>query len=214
MGGHVAQRDAVAEHQVNPEQGTGGFRPLPGAVAAFPRQLQAGFVIELIGPAPGVGHMDDVVPGILDPLTKRHRPDHAGGEFDQPELVVELGVEQDRAVEPRGVGPVTRDERGRRRVRRRVDVVAEGEAGLVVPINMLGIHPRDEASGGLHKLAGLVQVGLAQPRELEPVGVVTIGAREVFVILADNREAAVLDLKLGQSSAGLACDQGGAGDQV
>ena len=56
-----------------------GFRPLPGAITAFPGKLQAGFVVKLVGPAVGMRNVDHVVPGILDFLAQGGGTDDAHG---------------------------------------------------------------------------------------------------------------------------------------
>ena len=196
MGRDVPDRDAVAQDQVGNRDDAARRMPDLGAVPAFPRDLETGFVAELVRPALGVGHVDDVVPAVLDLFAEGRGADDAGGNLDEPELVLALRVEQDRAVQPAGVGAVVLDQRGRLGVDRRVDVVAEGEPDLVVPVHRRRVHPGQHARSELDELLRLVEVGFAQPRELEAVGVVAVGAGKVFVVLTDHRDGPVADAEL------------------
>jgi hypothetical protein len=81
-----------------------------------------------------------------------------------------------------------------------------------VPVDVLGIHPRDEAGGELHELLRLVEVRFAEPYELEAVGVVAVGAGEVLVVLGDDRERAVPDLEFRQQGI-VGCERAGAEQQ-
>jgi len=176
-----------------------------GAVFAFVGELEAGLVVELVGPAIGVRGADQVVKIVLRLPAERAGADQARGDFEgvepadrpraggeNPRCAVDL--ERRAGVEPRGVGAVAGQIGRRVGVGRGVEILTEREAELVVAARR---HELAEGAGellerGRHRLIGeTLQVG-GEEGEFETVGVVAIGAGEIFVVLrveSDGPEA-------------------------
>ena len=192
VGADVSEREAVASEEVGGKIRRGPEVEAEQAVAAFPAEDEAGFVVELVIPAVGVGDADDVVKTVLRLSAECGAADHAEGEFEGAEgfAVERFGLEVDRGVEPAGVGAVVgvgRDEIG---VSRGVDVLSEGDAGFVVEARGVVTERGDVARDVADEVGRFVEAGGAEEGELEAVGVVAVGAGEVFVVLGDEGEGA------------------------
>ncbi len=197
VGEDVAQREARVGDEVGSPAGAvavGGE-----AVAPLVDEVHAGLVADLVVPAEGAVHVDDVVETVLEFLAEGGGADDAEVEFEDVEpggAARAVGgaddVQGDAAVEPGGVGAVVGLVGGGPGIDGGVDVLADGEADAV---GAAGGHEfaegfGEKSGGGEDVLAPEVGEVAGEEGDLEAVGVGLVGAGEVFVVLGVEGERA------------------------
>src|SRR5581483_9984157 len=120
----VAQAYAPAADKVEAQAGV-WVGPGEPTITPIVDELHARLVTQLVRPALGMRHVNDVVKAVLNLAPKRGGADHAEVELDDLKLRGFLPLERHRAVKPRGIRPVMRIGNGNVDFRRRVDILAE-----------------------------------------------------------------------------------------